>query len=160
MIYQPKLNKYRSSLTCLAVAVACSVAPVANGAGFGLKEQSAYGQGSSFAGVAAGGAISTSFWNPANFSEVGDTLEYEVMGSIIDAESDIRTTGTSSFLYAGLRETGDTGKTALLPAAYFSGRLNKKTAWGVALTAPYGLGSEADRGTRSLVYSYKILKLN
>ena len=34
--------------------------------GFAIREQSAYGQGSSFAGIAAGGSLSSMFWNPAN----------------------------------------------------------------------------------------------
>ncbi|MQA67450.1 MAG: transporter, partial [Alphaproteobacteria bacterium] len=33
--------------------------------GFAIREQSVYGQGASFAGIAAGGALSGMFWNPA-----------------------------------------------------------------------------------------------
>lgn len=37
----------------------------ANAGAFALREQSTYGQGTSFAGVAAGGSVSSMFWNPA-----------------------------------------------------------------------------------------------
>ena len=42
----------------------------ASAGGFGIREQSAYGQGTSFAGIAAGGALSSMFWNPATMTQV------------------------------------------------------------------------------------------
>ncbi len=41
----------------------------ANAGGFAIREQSTYGQGTSFAGVAAGGALSSMFWNPATMTQ-------------------------------------------------------------------------------------------
>ncbi|MEI4927655.1 outer membrane protein transport protein, partial [Klebsiella pneumoniae] len=53
----------------------------ANAGGFALREQSAYGQGTSFAGVAAGGALSSMFWNPATLTQVpGIQSESDVAG--------------------------------------------------------------------------------
>ena len=53
----------------------------ANAGGFAVREQSVYGQGSSFAGVAAGGALSSMFWNPATMTQVpGIVSETDVSG--------------------------------------------------------------------------------
>ncbi len=42
----------------------------ANAGGFAVREQSAWGQGTSFAGVAAGGDLSAMFWNPATMTQI------------------------------------------------------------------------------------------
>ncbi len=146
-----KLSATALSVSILTVSVlAPTLAPTtANAAGFALREQSTYGQGMSFAGVAAGGDISTSFWNPANTSEVGESMEFSGQLSIIDAKTDIKTTGASNVIYGGLNETGDTGGTSAIPAIYFASRINEATAWGLSLTVPFGLGTEAERGSRS-----------
>jgi long-chain fatty acid transport protein len=49
----------------------------AEAGGFAVREQSAYGQGSSFAGMAApGDSISSMFWNPAAVTiATGTTVE-------------------------------------------------------------------------------------
>jgi len=130
------------------------VTSVAGAAGFALKEQSAYGQGSSFAGVAAGGAISTSFWNPANTGEVKGT-QVEGMASVISAETDIKTTGTSNYIYGALDDTGDVGGTSVIPAVYFATEATDSLAWGVSLTAPYGSSTEAKQGSKSQYVSLK-----
>jgi long-chain fatty acid transport protein len=53
----------KTSIVVLAISVA---ATGAHAAGFALREQSAEGQGASFAGVAAGtDGLSSMFWNPA-----------------------------------------------------------------------------------------------
>src|SRR5262245_59017610 len=41
----------------------------ANAGGVAVHEQSVYGQGTSFAGIAAGGALSSMFWNPATMTQ-------------------------------------------------------------------------------------------
>ena len=41
----------------------------ANAGAFAIREQSTYGQGTSFAGVAAGGSVSSMFWNPATMTQ-------------------------------------------------------------------------------------------
>jgi len=40
----------------------------ANAGGLAVHEQSTYGQGTSVAGIAAGGALSSMFWNPATMT--------------------------------------------------------------------------------------------
>ncbi len=65
------LLRATSALGLLAVASA-----QANAGGFAVHEQSTYGQGTSFAGIAAGGALSSMFWNPATMTQfAGKGLE-------------------------------------------------------------------------------------
>lgn len=155
-ISNPLNNKLFISTVAASLATAVLLVPsAANAAGFALRGQSAYGQGMSFAGMAAGGEISTSFWNPANISGVGDSMVFEGALTIINAETEIETTGASNFIYGGLRETGDVGDTSATPALYLADRINNKTAWGLSLTVPFGLGTEADRGTRSQYVALK-----
>ena len=52
-----------SALGCLVIA-----STQANAGGFAVHEQSVYGQGTSFAGIAAGGALSSMFWNPGTMT--------------------------------------------------------------------------------------------
>jgi len=146
---------FRKTLLCNTLLASSVLATsVASAAGFALREQSAAGQGSSFAGVAAGGTISTAFWNPANTGEANGT-EVEVMGSIISAKTEVKTTGTSNFIYAGLDDTGDVSGTSFVPAVYFATEATDSLAWGVSLTAPYGSSTEAKRGSKSQYVSLK-----
>ena len=63
-------------LGCTSAAVLLAATAAANAGGFALREQSAYGQGSSFAGIAAGGALSSMYWNPATITQFnGKTIE-------------------------------------------------------------------------------------
>ncbi len=52
-------------LACSGIGVLLAATADANAGGLAVREQSAYGQGSSFAGIAAGGDLSGMFWNPA-----------------------------------------------------------------------------------------------
>src|SRR5688572_12719191 len=54
-----------------AAGFVCIIAAEAHAGGFAVREQSAYGQGASFAGVAAGGDLSGMFWNPAVMTQFG-----------------------------------------------------------------------------------------
>src|SRR5215467_4692121 len=62
----------KRALAALAVGAGCLIgtaAPAFAGA-FALREQSAAGQGMSFAGMAAGGGgLSSMFWNPATMTD-------------------------------------------------------------------------------------------
>ena len=67
------------ALGCVSLGVLLVATAGANAGGFAIREQSAYGQGSSFAGVAAGGALSSMFWNPATMTQFnGKTIERDL----------------------------------------------------------------------------------
>ena len=66
------INRSIKTVLCAAASLgALAVASMpAEAGGFALREQSTVGQGMSFAGVAAGGALSSMFWNPATLGAV------------------------------------------------------------------------------------------
>src|ERR1700730_12394176 len=55
-----------TALVTLAVGTTQALA-----GGLAIREQSAWGEGSSYAGVAAGGSVSSMFWNPATTTQTG-----------------------------------------------------------------------------------------
>ncbi len=67
----------------------------ANAGGFAVREQSVYGQGSSFAGVAAGGALSSMFWNPATMTQFQGIVSETDVSGILPYANNTPTAGTA-----------------------------------------------------------------
>lgn len=125
-------------LGCTSAAVLLAATAAANAGAFALREQSAYGQGSSFAGIAAGGALSSMYWNPATMTQFnGKTIE-KVVNGILPHSSHTTTTATGSS--AGFGTPGSHGINALVPAGYSSWQVNEKLWLGMSVNAPFGLG--------------------
>src|SRR5690606_7620339 len=72
----------RSLASAAAIAAAIGGINSAQAGGFAVREQSAYGQGASFAGIAAGGAPSALYWNPATMTQTTD-LTFEGTAALI-----------------------------------------------------------------------------
>ena len=108
----------------------------ANAGGFAVREQSAFGQGSSFAGIAAGGALSAMFWNPATMTQ-NPGLTVEGDAAAIFPSSDQTALAGSTFLALG--NGGDSGKSALVPAAYGAWQFGQNVWLGLSFNAPFGL---------------------
>ena len=112
----------------------------ASAGGFGIREQSAYGQGTSFAGVAAGGALSSMFWNPATLTQVpGIQSETAVSGLLPYAR---HTPGSGSALAgapfnSAARQIRQSG--ASVPASYLSYQYSPNLWFGLSINAPFGL---------------------
>lgn len=107
----------------------------ANAGGFAVHEQSAYAQGTSFAGIAAGGALSSMFWNPATMTQFGGVQGEASVSGIISFASNNPTAG--SFLVLG--GTSNTADEALVPSGYFSYQINPDLWVGMSLNSPFGL---------------------
>ncbi len=122
-----------SALGLLVVATA-----QANAGGFALREQSAYGQGASFAGIAAGGAVSSMFWNPATMTQVPGIQSETVVTGILPHAVHNPSTG-STLLPFGFGGTFDTGDDALVPASYTTLQLGPNLWAGLSINAPFGL---------------------
>ena len=118
----------------LAATALMAAQSAAEAGGFALREQSAYGQGTSFAGVAAGGSLSTMFWNPATLSAIG-MLEFEANGAGLFPTSDV---------HSSVGDKGDIAEDAFLPALYAAYRLNEQWALGVGVNGAYGLVTRYD----------------
>lgn len=116
----------------------------ASAGGFGI-EQSAYYQGVSFAGAAAGGqSLAAMAWNPATVSFAGNGLQAEASASVLLLSADVTVLNPGAQLPPpGSAET-DIGRNALIGASFLSYRLNDKMVLGLSLTSPFGLGTKPD----------------
>ncbi len=121
-----------------AAALMIAGTSFANAGAFGLREQSAYGQGSSFAGVAAGGSLSSSYWNPATLNTVMG-FEVEQVATFIVPISDVSVTGFG--------DQGDIGRDGFVPSGYNAYRLNDRAVIGVAINGPFGLRTKYPSGS-------------
>ena len=131
----------RSAGLCLRAASAICVLGLATvsaqAGGFALREQSTAGQGASFAGVAAGGALSSMFWNPAVITQFkGNQKEMDAAGVIPHASHSFTTATLAPYDSA----PSNSGESALVPSSYSSWQINDKLWLGLSSTAPFGLG--------------------
>ncbi|WP_341987512.1 outer membrane protein transport protein [Azorhizobium sp. AG788] len=143
MILRHGLRRTAPALVLPALALAC--AGSAQAGGFGLREQSAYYQGSSFAGSAAGGAgLASMYWNPAALSFVpGMQVEGNVTYIAPHASIDVqRATGPITGANLGTYGVSDIVDNAAVPAAYVSYAWDR-IAVGVSVNAPFGLVTDA-----------------
>ncbi|MEM8795657.1 MAG: outer membrane protein transport protein [Pseudomonadota bacterium] len=149
----------KALLLCASVSVAAlSVAP-SQAAFFALREQSAYNQGSSFAGASAQtNSLSSFFFNPAIMTEFEGFTAEGTLSAIFpftDADTTVDpTTGAVTSGAAGASliaddlstfpTTSNIGREALLPASYVSYQATDKIWFGVALNSPFGLATRSD----------------
>lgn len=150
----------RVSRVILAAASLALLSGTALAGGFSIREQSAEGQGASFAGVAAGtDGLSAMFWNPATISQ------HNSQGYI--SESDVAlilpySKGTAAGVPPALANSGNIGVTAFVPASYSTYGLTEDITLGLAITSPFGLATDSDtwmgspHGNKSKIQSINI----
>jgi long-chain fatty acid transport protein len=106
-----------------------------------VHEQSAFGQGASWAGVAAGGSLSTMFWNPAVMTQFSGTQSSSSYTGFFPSVKNNPAAGStwfgSPFVLQG--PTNNTYQQALIPAGYFSYQLTPQLWAGMSLNSPFGL---------------------
>jgi len=136
----------------LATSLTALSCGAAQAGGFALREQSAAGQGSSFAGAAAGGAgLGSMFWNPATMTQYrGWQTSFTITG--IAPQSNISTKATTP-TYAFGPESGDIGRSAVVPASAASYQLNDSLWLGVSVNAPHGLVTKSPLNWAGQVYA-------
>jgi long-chain fatty acid transport protein len=115
--------------------------------GFEVREQSAFFQGTSFAGAAAGGSsLSSIFWNPAASAYVGYGLTMDASAALVFANSQVNATklvppiGSCATFDCSV----DIGGIALVPASYLSWRYDSRTVLALAVNSQFGLGTKPD----------------
>lgn len=120
--------------------VALSAATVdATAGGFAVREQSSYGQGASYAGVAAGGSLSTMFWNPATMTQ-SPGIQTEIVGAgIFPYSANSPDPSSTLAFYYGYGGTGNTSKAAFVPSGYASWQVNPNIWLGLSVNSPFGL---------------------
>jgi long-chain fatty acid transport protein len=125
-------------LACSGVGALLAATADASAGGFALREQSAFGQGSSFAGVAAGGSLSSMFWNPATMTQVPGLQSESVLSGILPYSANTPGAGSTltPFGYGG---TDNVDKSALVPAAYYSWQFTPDVWLGLSVNSTFGL---------------------
>jgi long-chain fatty acid transport protein len=125
-------------LGCAGAGVLLAATVSANAGGFAVREQSAWGQGSSYAGVAAGGDLSALFWNPATMTQMPGIRSESVVSAILPYSANTVGAGSSLFGLAG--GTGNTAQDAFVPGSYYSWQFRQDMWLGLSVNAPFGLG--------------------
>jgi long-chain fatty acid transport protein len=131
---------------CLPAAIAgLTLGALPNSAlagGFAV-EQSAYYQGMSYAGAAAGGeSLAAISWNPATASFAGSGLQAEATATYLFVSADVSVSNPGAQLPpAGPAQT-DMGRNALIGASFYTYRLSEKAVLALSLTSPFGLGTK------------------
>ncbi len=145
-------RRSRPWLATAATVLVCASSTSAFAGAFAIREQSASGQGASFAGMAAGGGdtISGMFWNPAVVNQVEAYQgEQHLTGIFPSSKIDIdASTPTAIF-----GNSGDIGKNAVLIAGYNAYRINEKVAIGLSMNTPFGLATDPRSNWGGQVYA-------
>ena len=123
-------------LGCAGAGALLVATGAANAGGFAVREQSAWGQGTSYAGVAAGGDLSAMFWNPATMTQVPGIQSETVLTGIMPYSANTPS-AASPFAFQG--GTGDTATDALVPGSYFSMQFRPDMWLGLSVNSPFGL---------------------
>ena len=136
-------------LGAAAMAALLGVGSEAAASGYAIREQSAVGQGTSFAGATArADDPSFLFFNPAALAYLPG-YQAAIVGSYIRPESRVDDgVATRNALLGGSRifgsDGGDAGVNAFVPATYATAQLSPEWAVGLAVTAPFGLVTKYD----------------
>lgn len=145
--------------------------------GFAIREQSAQFQGSSFAGAAAGGGLSSMYWNPAAAGEVvgpGIVSESHFAGIFGHATNEVTLfdppgvagpfTGAQAAGVFGVPATsGDIAPTALVGASYYAYKLSPSLTAAMSLTSGFGLTTKPNNFNylgSQLAETTKLLTIN
>ena len=110
---------------------------MAHAGAFAVREQSAYGLGSAYAGVAAGGSLSSMFWNAATMTDFAGLQSESVLTGILPHVTNTATGG--SLFSAGFGGTGNIGIDSIVPAGYTSWQVTRDIWLGLAMNSPFGL---------------------
>ncbi len=127
----------------LAGVIACAgLIGAAHAGGFSVREQSTTFLGTAFAGSAAGGDISSMYWNAAAAaaSPGCSTLSsYTLILGSSDVSAD-----SGAFVTNLVSNSTDVGSDVTVPASYLSCQLSDKLFVGLALNSPFGLLTKPD----------------
>jgi long-chain fatty acid transport protein len=142
-------------------AAAMVVAGAAHAGGFASRQQSATGQGFSFAGAGTSAfGLSSMFWNPANVTNFpGRNSDWNL--TLIAPNSEVTSTGgslTNGLPLANIgippRSSGNINIATVAPANYNSYQWNDWLFLGLQTGAPFGSRTKPDAGFSGGVYGY------
>lgn len=161
-------NKNKTVLYSALVAVAVSgvVFQPNNAAagGFSIREQSAEGQGASFAGIAAGShGLSSMFFNPATLTRhKGRKFEVNAAGILPNAKLNNAVAANAGGVPLTGGNGGNGGAFAAVPATYGSYQVSDKLFLGIAINSPAGTVTDYTPGYVGRFHGVKsdVLTLN
>jgi long-chain fatty acid transport protein len=133
------MGKHRIQILGTTALVALAVGTTqALAGGLAIREQSAWGQGASYAGVAAGGSVSSMFWNPATTTQDGKFALEDSISTIFPETTQAGTNNLAAVLKIndGIPNSSVPAVTA---AGYTAMRLNDRLWLGFSLNSPFGL---------------------
>src|SRR5665811_1673801 len=122
-------------LACSGIGVLLAATADANAGGLAVREQSAWGQGSSFAGVAAGGSLSAMFWNPATMTQIPGIQSESVLSGILPYSANTPTSAAGLGTSLALGGTGNVAHAAIVPSSYYSYQFNDKLWLGLSVNS-------------------------
>jgi len=132
----------RWSAAGAAVCAGLVLSTSAHAGGFAVREQSAYYQGMSFAGSAAGDDLSSMFWNSAA-AAAAPGINVSSHTALVVPQTEIDATGGA--LQAILEDdSGDIGDPTLVPATYVNYQVNERLFLGLGLNGQYGFTTKPD----------------
>lgn len=136
----------RSTVAAIVGTAFAGWGGVAGASGFQLQEQGASGLGVAYSGQAAAvHDASTAFWNPAGMSllpgkQVTGALHYIIPDTKFNSAGSLPGGSTYNAFGSG----GQGGESAFVPAMYGTWMINPQWSVGLAVNAPFGLGTEWD----------------
>jgi long-chain fatty acid transport protein len=130
------VKKHVGLVLCLALSL--GLAPLAHGSGFLIYEHGAAAMGMAGAFVSIGNNATTVFHNPAGMSWLGGT-QISVGGTIIVPKGSLSLPNWPVATYKNVKQVD---QTFLAPNFYLTHKFGKKFAAGIAVFAPYGLGTK------------------
>ncbi len=127
-----------------AITLGIASSSLIQAAGFQLKEQSAEGQGNSFAGQTAKAQDpGTIFYNPAGMTRLqGTQTEINLSYIAPSAEYKHGSNSTAGTPFTDTRQNG--GEDALVPSLFAVWGESESVKVGLAITVPFGLSTEYD----------------
>lgn len=137
------------SAVSLAALMSATAPQNAQAAGYALKEQSASGLGTSFAGATANGMNDASgmFFNPAALGVLeGNQVVQQFTGVMpyakIENARGSYATALGGRSISGDANPGDAGQDAIVPSGYAMMSINPDLKVGIAITVPWGLATD------------------
>lgn len=150
----------------IAMAALVTTAGTAMAGGFAVREQSTVFQGTGFAGAAAGGALSSMYWNPAATASLPG-LNTESSYTLILPKSDVTVTtlngGSTSPSLNPNAHSGNIGIDAAVSSSYGSYQVTPDLWLGMAINSPFGLATKPENPTyygNAIGSTTKLLTIN
>ena len=110
----------------------------------------------SLAGVAAGGQLSYSYWNPATLADIRRLQLEGVASGIFPSISLTPSVATNNVMGAlGGVPSGRTqiGRNAIVPASYVAVPVGDNVTFGLAITSPFGLATKSPQNWAGQIYA-------